>query len=666
MEIKNFRQFVDETIEFAVEKDKSITIIHGENGSGKTTLLQAFNWCFYGVSDVFVDSREYMLNKKVASSMNVGSIEKICVLIKFRHNDIEHCIERTQNVLKMNDRLKYESPHVVIKQKNDKGIWGYVDLNASQNYIDSIFPKSLANYFLFDGERIRNLGDNNRKGKKDLKDAVNIVLNLDNLSNAVTHLKDVRKRIRDEYSDNHASSNQDSIIKEVEELENAIEKDKEELVNVENSIDQYKEMLKDISNKMSNFNEIKDKEKQRKELINDINRQEDYIQKSYNKIMKKFNDKSFSLFAGRLIDESIKYLDEFELKDGMIEGVDGKAIDQILSIGKCICGNKIDEGSEGYKALMILKKYLPPQSYGVMVNTFIRQINRMKSKSNNLENELNNEYNSYLGFKNVLHEKENSLMEVRDFMKNHSMDAVKETEIKRDKYLLDLENASTKRGRLVRIIESNKNELEKVRDERDKIDLNNENDKKTRKKESIVDGLIEYFETFFNEQEDNVRIHLQNLVSDIFRYVLHKNYTISFDDKYNFYIKDRLGQDVPMSEGEKQITSLSFITGIVNMAKDEELNRRFQEKTNYNAAEIYPVIMDSPFGSLDNEHRRNVAKKVPELSEQTILFASSSQWQGEVEDAMKNKVGREFYLDFISANSENHIEAETTKIREVF
>jgi len=118
-----------------------------------------------------------------------------------------------------------------------------------------------------------------------------------------------------------------------------------------------------------------------------------------------------------------------------------------------------------------------------------------------------------------------------------------------------------------------------------------------------------------------------------------------------------------MSEGEKQITSLSFITGIVNMAKDENLNERFSDKTNYNAAEIYPVIMDSPFGALDNVHRKNIANKVPELSDQTILFVSSSQWEGEVENAMKRRTGKEYMLEYKEEKLHDGI-GEFTKIIE--
>ena len=46
--LKNFRQYIDTTIEFSTDPVKNITIVKGDNGTGKTTLAQAFQWVLYG------------------------------------------------------------------------------------------------------------------------------------------------------------------------------------------------------------------------------------------------------------------------------------------------------------------------------------------------------------------------------------------------------------------------------------------------------------------------------------------------------------------------------------------------------------------------------------------------------------------------------------------
>ena len=52
LKVKDFRQFKGEqTIMFANDLQKNVTVIMGDNGTGKTTLAQAFTWCLYGETD---------------------------------------------------------------------------------------------------------------------------------------------------------------------------------------------------------------------------------------------------------------------------------------------------------------------------------------------------------------------------------------------------------------------------------------------------------------------------------------------------------------------------------------------------------------------------------------------------------------------------------------
>ena len=51
IKLENFRQFVNEYIDFSTDKDRNVTLIIGENGTGKTTFAQAFFWCLYGDTD---------------------------------------------------------------------------------------------------------------------------------------------------------------------------------------------------------------------------------------------------------------------------------------------------------------------------------------------------------------------------------------------------------------------------------------------------------------------------------------------------------------------------------------------------------------------------------------------------------------------------------------
>ncbi len=62
----------------------------------------------------------------------------------------------------------------------------------------------------------------------------------------------------------------------------------------------------------------------------------------------------------------------------------------------------------------------------------------------------------------------------------------------------------------------------------------------------------------------------------------------------------------------------------------------------------FPVVMDSPFGSLDEIYRRQVAKSIPKLANQLVVLVTKTQWRGEVETEMTTQIGREYVLSYQS------------------
>ncbi|MBS3973997.1 MAG: AAA family ATPase, partial [Actinobacteria bacterium] len=106
----NFRQFINEEIDFAADSERNVTVIMGENGAGKTTISQAFSWCLYGDTD-FDD--KLMLNKIVASQMIPNEEKTVKVQLDLIHSGIEYTIITEQNYKKeFSNKLK---PNNVIR-----------------------------------------------------------------------------------------------------------------------------------------------------------------------------------------------------------------------------------------------------------------------------------------------------------------------------------------------------------------------------------------------------------------------------------------------------------------------------------------------------------------------------------------------------------------------
>ena len=663
IEVKNFRLFIDEKITFELVNGKNITVIHGENGAGKTTLLQAMMFAFYGEDNVNLDKKDMILNKGVENRLKNGQSETISVKIYFEHSTKHYVIKRTQRVEKAGYQLRYHKSTTDLTIRDTNGNWVIPENMLANNVINNVFPLSLSSYFLFDGERIKNLGDNEKVGKSDLRKAVSNVLSLDTLFSARAHLNLVKRKMESEYIQGNKKANSVNYAEEIEKAEYTIKTYEVEIRQIELSTEQVTKELLRLRHISKSFSEIKDLVLSREKLMIEVVTLKDRLAKVFSGFTRIYNKSVAYILSEQMREQTKKCMEKYEIKTDFIEGIDGVAVEQILTLRKCICGTQFCEGDEIHSALVALKRFLPPQFYGVMINNFIKDIERAEEIAEESRNELREKAKEYYQIETKLAELNNEVQRIVNALENHSLDKVRETE----KRIQECEDNITRYHKSIGVKEDQTRkkrqdikEYEKARQDNLISDTNND---VIKKRVDATTQMIQYFDDFLLSQENMVREHLSSLTDKIFRDIIHKNYRLIFDENYSFDVVDENDASVPLSEGEKQITSISFITGLVNMAKDEKINTRFAEKVNYDGTEIYPVVMDSPFGSLDIEHRRKVAEKVPELSSQTILFTSSSQWNGAVEEAMNNVLCNEYRLIYHKDNVDGKMIEYTNIVR---
>ena len=97
------------------------------------------------------------------------------------------------------------------------------------------------------------------------------------------------------------------------------------------------------------------------------------------------------------------------------------------------------------------------------------------------------------------------------------------------------------------------------------------------------------------------------------------------------------------STGEKQLLSLAFIGSLVHKARDTFEIHGGKEGSLFRGG-LYPIVMDSAFGNLESEYRRDVAAGLPSLAPQIIIFVSETQWRQEVEQELDSRIGRQYVL----------------------
>ena len=151
LKLKNFRQYYGEqTIRFACDSPRHVTVIHGINGAGKTSLFTALNWCLYGKDTgklgEFVSKR--------AMNEHTGMVEA-GVELCFKHENIRYVAERKRQGLLFEQNVLGESKETFLL--SEIGMDGQFRRISNPDWkIGSILPAEAREYFFFDGEKIDN------------------------------------------------------------------------------------------------------------------------------------------------------------------------------------------------------------------------------------------------------------------------------------------------------------------------------------------------------------------------------------------------------------------------------------------------------------------------------------------------------------------------------
>lgn len=627
--LNNFRQYMGKNeINFSSGSENNVTVILSEeNGAGKTTLLESFNWCFY--RNLNLPNSHEILTGAIGKDLNDGEKEVAYVEVHILNKGKYYIINRKNIYKKINGILERENRDFSIQLKNNSGILE----NLDNGEIKNIIPEDLSMYFFFDGERIKNLSQENRKGKKDISKAVKNILGLDILLNAKKHLKKILKSYDQEYDDSN-SKKMKEYKRQLEKKEEKLEKLNIELETLEDEKEAMQENLKKCDEDLKKFDKVKGLQEKREQYEQLIKSAKKHIENFYKEIRLKNKKK----FADYVISKTLDvYVDKFNMEDfedkGLI-GIDGKAIDQLIDRGICLCGNKIVKESPEYNKLIEQKNYQPPASLAVIVNQFNEKISNCKNNSEAFKQDIKT-INKKI--EENYENKENYIKKINEIDKEIRKNGgdIESVEAERNEVSKDLENNHNKIIDIKVDIKEIKSQLSDVKGELDKLAQGDERNKKIYIKKMYTSKVLEKIKKYYNKKENVILENLDNKVTEVFTDLIETNHKININDDYTFSVIDK--DDIEStSTGQNIITTLSFIGGIIQLAREGH--------NEIEVSEQYPLILDAPLSNLSRKHKQNVGKVLPNIAEQLIIFTLDKDYYEDFEDVIQNKVGKIYKL----------------------
>ena len=648
--INNLRQFKNiNEIEFSTDSEKNITVIYGGITYGKTTLLQAFNWVLY--NQLNLQNPSQLLNLEVEDEMKPGDSTSVSAELYLEKEDNdddgnEYRFKRVQNYYTNLDGQVIPTSSFAIVEKKINDTWEKA--GTFEDEVNKILPQNLSTYFFFDGERMDAISKEQRKGSQEVGNSVKSILGLEHFNTAIKHLKGSTGSRVSVISELRNKLNS-SAGNDLEELKINIEKYDDDIASAKRRIEEYDievdklETSREAKQKIIADNKDTYKKQQEKsELQHRLDRLETNKERLYQSYINYFNNYYLDFFYYGL-KEKLKKLYESNILNQTSEAVPDmhqKSIEYLINRGYCLCGEKIIENDEHYKALIEEMKKLPPQSIGTAISTFKKDVkgNISELKAQNFKTEIINRYSS-------VDDNYKEINELKDKIDSLSKEIETNVDVGGlEREVREIENRikslSMKRGMEQFSIEKLEQSKENTENKINKLAQFDEKNKEILKQIDYANHIIDILQRNYNIRERELIFKLEKEINKYLQriYIGNRKMKITSDYKFKLVYDENDTIDSSESEGLGIVKAIAFMCGLLEVAKSKILEE-VEEET------MYPLVLDAPLSNIDSIHRKNVMECLPEVASQVIVFTREKKDLEDISEETKEKDSKEYFID---------------------
>ncbi|XWK91246.1 MAG: AAA family ATPase [Phormidium sp.] len=640
----NFRCFYGKSpeISFAHGEEQNTTIIHGNNGSGKTTLLNAFTWVLYNKFTAAFASEEYLVNKRAISEANPGEAVECWVEIVWEHFQKRYRAKRECRGYK-GEIIEQGESKLSLLIAGDDGNWKF-PTEQPEDIIGKILPESLHQYFFFDGERIERIvrSDN----KVEIAEATKTMLGVEVLNRSIKHLGEAKKSLEDELKaigdieTKQLLKEQQQKEKEIERLENRQTEISQELTNQET-------LKRETSNRFRDISGAKDLEERRKELEAQKTASRERLKKSKEALYRAISSKGYTVLLPNLTAEFRTMVEDLKQRGELTAGISREFIHQLLNSRRCICGADLSEGTHFQENV---SSWLDKANMAAVEETAIRisaQVDEIDQQAISFWEDVDKEQASINQFRQEIFQIETQLENISEQLRKNPAEEIRNLQKRLDEIESKIRELTLEEGENKQKISNLKTEMDILGKQITKQQLNEEKQTLAQRRIAASQDAIFRLNEYKSRLDQHFRSQLEKRVQEIFSSISFKAYIPKLSEKYELtLIENTSGKEalVGASTGENQILSLSFIGGIIDRVREWS-----KEEMMVPDSSTFPIVMDSPFGSLDEIYRRQIAKIIPQLANQLVVLVTKTQWRGEVAEEITNRIGREYVLTYYSS-----------------
>ena len=645
IQLQNFRQFYGQTPKIELARgSENATIIHGNNGAGKTTLLNAFTWVLYEKFSSAFAAEDQLVNKRAISEAQPGNPVDCWVEIAFEHDSKHYQVKRLCRAYKNQKTAENPNSELRMQVAGDDGRW-WPPVQPPEDVIGRILPESLHQYFFFDGERIEQIVRPDKKAE--IAAATKELLGVEVLTRSIRHLGEAKRALETDLEaigdpqTKKLLQEKQSLVKEIKK----IDKRSQEIVR---QIAEQEELKKVINKQFLDMKGVEELQKLRGELEKQHKSIRTQLKEAYVILRRSLASRGYAVLLSELTAQFGSLVDSWREKGELPTGIKRQFGKQLLERQRCICGTKLEAGNDGHK---LVQAWIDKEGPADIEESAIRisaHVEEMDKKVPEFWEEIDRQQGNINRFRTERLRIEAKLDEVNNQLRRYPNEDIQKLQKRLDENERLLGKLNQEKGANKQQIENMKSQIDRLDKEIDKHQMNEVRQSLAQKRIATSQDAIDRITEVRARLEKQFRAQLEKRVQDIFSQISFTPYFPKLNESYELtLVEDTAGLEsiVAASTGENQILSLSFIGGIIDGVRQWSQKNTLMMGPD---SSTFPIVMDSPFGSLDEIYRRQIAKTLPKLANQLVVLVTKTQWRGEVETEMGDRIGRHYVLAYNS------------------